>query len=235
MSIVCIHQPDFVPYLGFFHRLLIADHFFLLDDVQFIRRGWHQRDRLKSRNGSIWLTLSLCKGDFHQRIDQVMLSADCKWIENNLNVIRDCYAKAPYFNEVFPRVEAIYRAAHKRMMDLNRDFLELAMEYFQIDITMSYASDYFVNSSGSQRLVDLVQQVGCSTYLTGTGSKAYLEEEKFIAAGLKVVWQKFNHPVYPQLHGEFEEMLSCLDILFNCGQDSAAILRSTLDFNKNEE
>ena len=226
MSIVCIHQPDFVPYLGFFHRLLIADHFILLDDVQFIRRGWHHRDRIKSRNGSVWLTLSLCKGDYHQRIDQVMLSADTKWIDNNLNLISDSYAKARYFNEVFPRVEAIYRAEHKRMIDFNRAFLELAMESFEIDIPISYASDFSIKSNGSQRLLALVQEIGSDAYLTGTGSKAYLEEEIFTAAGIQVVWQNFKHPTYPQLYDEFEPMLSCLDVMFNCGRSAATVLRS---------
>src|SRR5713226_2920464 len=109
MNIVCIHQPDFVPYLGFFHRLLIADHFILLDDVKFIKDGWQHRDRIKGRNGSTWLTLSVRKGSHHQHINEVAMAENKKWIDSNLNLLHECYSKAKYFSEVFPQVEAIYR------------------------------------------------------------------------------------------------------------------------------
>lgn len=227
MKTICIHQPDFLPYLGFFHRLLFVDHFILLDDVQFIRRGWQHRDQIKSRNGLVWLTLSVQKGDFHQAVNQVTLSIDEKWIENNLNLIKDCYGKARYFDEIFPIVESIYRAGHSRMIDLNYDFLTLALKYFDIDISMSYASQYAVKLKGTERLVSLVQETEGQVYLTGTGSKNYLEEDVFAKAGLTVTWQQFMHPEYYQLYGKFEAMLSCLDILFNCGPNSASVLRST--------
>ncbi len=104
----CIHQPDFVPYLGFFQRLLMADVFVILDDVQFIRRGWQHRDYIKGRNGRRWLTLSLQKGDFHQRINQVMLSNDKSWRNSHLNLLKDSYKRSKYFELIYPIVEAIY-------------------------------------------------------------------------------------------------------------------------------
>lgn len=228
MTTICIHQPDFAPYLGFFHRLLISQHFILLDDVQFIRRGWQHRDRIKGKNGQIWLTLGLHKGDYHQLINQVALSEDPKWIEDNLNLLRECYAKAEFFAEVFPRVAAIYHAGHHRMMDFNCALLDLAMEYFDISVPISRSSEYGIAATSSARLLALTQAKGGDTYLTGTGSRDYLDEEMFRAAGVRVMWQDFRHPVYPQLHGDFEPMLSCLDVLFNCGRDAAKVLRSTL-------
>lgn len=229
MTTICIHQPDFVPYLGFFQRLLMSQHFILLDDVQFIRRGWQHRDHIKGRNGSIWLTLGLRKGDYHQLINEVELSDDPKWIEDNLNLLRECYGKARHFAEVFPRVEAIYRAGHRRMIDFNCALLDLAMEYFDISIPISRASEYGITTASSTRLLTLVQATQGDAYLSGTGSRDYLDEEMFRAAGVQVIWQDFRHPVYPQLHGDFELMLSCLDVLFNCGRDAAAVLRSTLN------
>lgn len=229
MVTICIHQPDFVPYLGFFQRLLMSQHFILLDDVQFIRRGWQHRDRIKGRNGPVWLTLALRRGDYHQLINEVELSNDPNWIADNLNLLRECYGKARRFPEVFPRVEAIYRAGHCRMIDFNCALLDLAMEYFDISKSMSRASEYDINATSSARLLALVQARQGDTYLTGTGSRDYLDEEMFQTAGVQVMWQDFRHPVYPQLYGDFEPMLSCLDVLFNCGRDAASVLRSTLN------
>lgn len=228
MSTVCIHQPDFAPYIGFFHRLLLADHFVLLDDAQFIKGGWQNRDRIKSKSGPVWLTLSIVK-KFPQLINEVMLSEKPQWIDDNLNLLQECYGRARYFDEVFPRVEAIYRAGHLRMIDLNVAMLELAFEYFEIAIPISYTSSYAVESKSNARLVELVKRLHGTSYLTGTGSRDYLDESLFQQANIQVQWQTFKHPVYPQLHGEFEPMLSCLDVMFNCGRESAAILRSSLD------
>lgn len=222
---VCIHQPDFAPYLGFFDRLLYSDHFILLDNVQFIRRGWQHRDRIKTREGSGWLTLSLQKGDYHQKISDVRLSTDGKWIAENLALLRQCYAQAPCFDLVYPQIEAIYRAGHDRMIDFNRAFLDMALRLFRIDVQTSFASSYPVTSSSSQRLLDLVLAVQGDNYLTGSGSRNYLDEELFARSGVKVSWQDFKHPAYSQLHGNFEPMLSCLDLFFNCGNDAALVLR----------
>lgn len=229
MTTICIHQPDFVPYLGFFQRLLMSQHFIVLDDVKFIRDGWQHRDRIKSRHGSTWLTLTVSKGSHHQHICEVELSETKKWIESNLNLLRECYSKATHFSEIFPQVEAIYHAGHSRMIEFNCALLDLAMGYFDIAIPISRSSEYDINVSRSARLLALVQAKQGDTYLTGTGSRDYLDMEMFQAAGVQVIWQDFKHPVYPQLHGDFEPMLSCLDVLFNCGRDAAGVLRSTLN------
>ncbi|MGR9073096.1 MAG: WbqC family protein [Gammaproteobacteria bacterium] len=227
MKTICIHQPDFAPYLGFFHRLLMSDRLILLDDVQFIRRGWHHRDRIKSRNGPAWLTLSLKKDHYHQQIRHMRLSDNPEWIDKSLNLLAECYRQAPYFDELFPRIEAVYRYGFTRMIEFNRELLELAFEYFDINIPVDYASRYSIKSAGSQRLLELVRSVDGTSYLTGTGSKNYLDEQLFTTQGVKVTWQQFNHPVYPQLYGEFVPMLSCFDVMFNCGGGASAVLRSS--------
>jgi hypothetical protein len=226
---ICIHQPDFAPHLGFFHRLLLADHYVILDDVQFIRRGWQHRDKIKGKSESRWLTLSIQKGNFHQKINEVLLATNTEWIEDNLNLLCDAYKNASHFDEVYSRVELIYRAGHTKMIDLNLDMIRLALDYFQITIPISYASQYKVEAKSTARLIKLIKVLEGGIYLTGTGSRAYLEETLFNEAGIRVRWQNFNHPLYPQLNGNFEPMLSCLDMIFNCGKDSADILRTVLN------
>lgn len=228
MRTVCIHQPDFVPYLGFFDRLLHSDHFILLDNVQFIRRGWQHRDRIKTSQGSGWLTLSVEKGDYHQKISEVRLAADGKWVGDNLSLLRQCYTKAPFFDLIYPQVEAIYSAGHERLIDFNMAFLDMAFRLFGIDVQTSLASSYPVESSSSQRLLDLVLAVGGDNYLTGSGSRDYLDEGLFVRSGVRVSWQDFKHPIYSQLHGDFEPMLSCLDLFFNCGNNASLVLRGEM-------
>lgn len=222
---ICIHQSDFAPHLGFFDRLLHTDHFILLDNVQFIRRGWQHRDRIKTRKGSGWLTLSLQRGDYHQRISDVRLAPDDRWRDENLALLRECYENAPYFDLIYPQVEAVYRAEHERLIDFNMALLDMALHLLRIEVQMSFASAYSVASSSSQRLLELVLAVQGDNYLTGPGSRDYLDEALFVRSGVKVSWQDFRHPTYSQLHGNFEPMLSCLDLFFNCGNDAALVLR----------
>lgn len=222
--IVTIHQPDFIPYLGFFHRLLTADHLIYLDDVQFIRRGWQHRDKIKTKNGSSWITLQLVKGEYHQKINEVQLSPD-NWVSDHLNLIEAAYKKAPFFKIIYPQVEHIYNSHSSNMIDLNLAFISFAMQFLNINIKTSFSSAYSINSTGTQRLLDLVRKVNGTEYLTGTGSREYLQDSLFVSSGIKLIWQNFSHPKYNQLHGEFIPMLSCLDLFFNCGENSANILR----------
>jgi hypothetical protein len=227
MKPACIHQPDFLPYLGFFHRLLYTDLLIILDDVQFLRRGWHHRDLIKGSKGAQWLTLSIKKGDYHQNINQVILHADRdRWISNHLNLLRANYSKAPFFKAYFPQIEAIYRKKAVRMIDLNMAFLHFFFDLFGLDNQIVLSSDLGVEGKSNLRLINLLKSVDRRRYLSGIGARDYLDERQFQAAGIRVDWQRFDHPVYPQLHGKFIPNLSCIDILFNCGPEAEAILKS---------
>jgi hypothetical protein len=229
MTRVCIHQPDFAPYLGFFHRLLTSDVYIVLDDVQFIRRGWHHRDKIKTRQGEAWLSLSIQKDDYHQVIRDISLSSGTEWVDENLNLIRENYRHASHFDPRFPEIERIYRAGHEKMIDLNMEILRYFFELFDIEVKTLYASKLNVPGKSTEKLVHLVQAAGGDCYLSGTGARDYLNESMFQKAGIALEWQEFHHPVYPQQFGNFIPGLSCLDLLFNCGPESKKILRSCLN------
>jgi hypothetical protein len=225
---VCIHQPDFAPWLGFFERLLHTDVFVILDDVQFVRRGWHHRDRIKTPQGVQWLTLPVIKkGHYDQLIRDTQLDVDSGFTDKHLRTLEMAYGKRPGFDTVFPVVEEIYRRQPRLMIDLNLPLLEAMMAAFGLEKRMVMASSLNIASSSTERLVDIVRAVGGTDYLSGTGARAYLDEQLFAAAGIGVQWQRFDHPTYPQPWGDFEPGLSGLDCLFNCGRDAAAVLRST--------
>lgn len=230
MKRVCIHQPDFAPYLGFFHRLLLVDLFIVLDDVQFLRRGWHHRDKIKTPQGERWLTLSIKKGDFYQKINQVILSENRDvWVTRHLNLLMENYRRAPYFDEYFPRIRSIYQTGFSKLVDLNLAFLQFFFEIFDTHVVTVLSSTLNVPGKSNQKLINLVKAVGGTHYLSGIGARAYLDEQMFADEGITVEWQQFQHPVYPQLHGEFIPNLSCIDLLFNCGPGAKEVLWSCIE------
>lgn len=230
MKRVCIHQPDFLPYLGFFHRLLLVDQFIVLDDVQFEKGGWHHRDQVKTRQGTKWLTLSIKKGYFLQQIRNVQLSQPSQsWVDRNLNLIQENYKNSSYFDAYFSQIQDIYRQDHEKLIDINLAFLEFCLQVFEIEVEIIFSSSLQVEGTSNQRLINLLKAVDGTHYLSGIGARDYMEEEMFIEAGIQVEWQQFNHPIYPQLHGDFIPYLSCIDLFFNCGPKSKEILHSCLN------
>lgn len=218
---VVIHQPDFLPYLGFFHRFLRSDLWVVLDDAQFVASGsWHNRDKIKTREGWRWLTVGVKKCPLSTPINEVLLSGK-GWEEKNLNLLKESYRKAPFFGEIFPAVERLYGHDCTRMIDFNMRSIAMLMEMFGIAIETVFASALKARGSKTERLVDICRKTGASDYLTGTGSRDYLEEALFAAEGMRVAWQEFTHPVYPQQHGDFIPYLSAIDMLFNCGADES--------------
>lgn len=219
MTVVCIHQPDFIPWLGFFDRLVKSDVFIILDNVQFIRRGWHHRDKIKSTNGAEWLTIPIKKsGKFDQLIKDVAINnEDQLWSAKHIKTIQSAYGRAPFFDTFAPKIIEIYRQHHDHLVSLNMAFLAFALDVLEISIPIYLASDLKIDGRSTERLVNLTKAVDGDTYLTGFGSKNYLEEELFHTANIRVAWQQFDPPSYPQLHGAFIENLSFIDAFMNCG------------------
>jgi hypothetical protein len=227
MTTVCIHQPDFAPWIGFFDRLVRSDIYVVLDNVQFLRRGWHHRDKIKTANGPRWLTVPVRKkGKFDQRIDQAEIDNSTNWPREHLNTLRANYARAPFFKNHIGEIEEIYGSSWTSLADLNMALVHLFMKMFGIGTQIRTASSLRPKGRSNELLVDILRTVGARRYLAGEGSRAYLDETLFNTHGIDVEWQSFRHPVYPQLHGDFVPGLSSFDFLLNCGsRECAQILR----------
>lgn len=227
MRRVCIHQPDFAPYLGFFHRLYRSDVYIVLDDVQFLRRGWHHRDKIKTATGEAWLTLSIRKADYHVPIGSVELHPDYDdWVPHNLNLIRQNYARAPYFPRYFPILEEIYGKRHRRLVDMAMDLLGFFFTELDIAVEVVFSSDLAVPGQKNEKLINLVRAVGGDHYISGTGALSYLDPGMFEKAGIGLEVQSFSHPVYPQQFGGFIPYLSCIDAFMNCGPGLKGIVQA---------
>jgi hypothetical protein len=223
---VVIHQPDFLPYLGFFHRLLQADLLVVLDSVQFDRGGWTHRDKLKTSQGEAWLTISLKKAPRETLISEIELSQSTDWRSRNLDLIWENYRKTPYFDEIYPYLQHLYRYQCQRLIEFTTRSIEMLAQLFDIPLNTQLSSELNCDGRKNQLLVSILKRVGASRYLSGMGAKDYFEPEPFHSADIEVIWQDFKHPLYPQLHGKFIPYLSSIDLLFNCGiERSRQILR----------
>ena len=225
---VVIHQPDFLSYLGFFHRLLHADLYVALDHVQFVHsnRGWTHRDKIKTRRGEQWVTVGVRKAPRDTSINVIELS-DTDWRAQNLNLVRENYREAPHFEEIFAELEQLYARPCTRLVDFTMASVDMLLRLFDIEIPRLLSSTLHPTGHKNELLVDILRKVQATRYLSGTGARAYFDPALFEQAGITVVWQEFEPPIYPQLHGEFVPYLSSIDMLFNCGiERSREILRN---------
>ena len=217
---VVIHQPDFLPHLAFFHRLLYADLFVLLDTAQYVTgtsRSWMNRDKIKTRNGAKWITVPVQKSKRGARIMDIALLPTDQWRTDGLRLIAENYKEAPFFNVVFPSIEELYRCKCERLLDFNLKSITMLMELLGIKIETTLASSLNPVGKANELLVDILVKTDATTYLSGVGATDYYDPEPFKTANIAVIWQDFQHPVYPQLYGDFIPYLSSIDLLFNCG------------------
>jgi hypothetical protein len=226
---VVIHQPDFIPYLGFFHRFLSADLYIVLDHVQFVhhtKHSWTHRDKIKTRQGERWLSVSVNKAPMDTPINCIELSSSVDWRQANLRVIEENYKTAPYYSEIMPVVKQFYDQTIERLVEFNFASIKMLMDLLDVNIPCIFSSSLNPVGKKNEMLLDLLGKVGATHYLTGVGSRDYLDEAAFATNSIKVIWQQFQHPIYPQQFGEFISSLSALDLLFNCGvPTSRRILR----------
>jgi len=223
--IVAIHQPQFMPWLGYFEKMDRADCFVLLDNVQFKKNEWQNRNRIKTAQGAQWLTVPVTFS-FPARIDEVEVNDGVNWRNKHLQALRTNYAKAPHWEEMRESLEGFYERDWERLVEVNLASIGLLRKALGIDTELVIASDMDeLSQEPTQRLVDICRKAGADTYLSGVDGAQYMEMERFAEAGIEVVFQEYEPPEYSQLFGEFVSHLSALDLVLNCGSDGRQILR----------
>lgn len=226
---VVIHQPDFLPHIGFFHRFLYADLWVMLDNVQFVNnssRSWQNRDKIKTKKGEKWITVAIQRCHRETKINEVLLSGKHNWREGHLNLIRENYRASRHFDEVYPYIEKLYSFECSKLMDFNIESIDMLSNLFDINIPRIFASTLNPEGKKNELLIDILKKVGADKYLSGPGARDYLEHKLFDESGIKVAWQNFRHPEYSQPQGDFISYLSSIDLLLNCGiEKSREILR----------
>jgi len=224
MTLITIHQPNFLPWPGFFHKWMLADAMVLLDTVQYEKNDWLNRNRIKTVQGAQWVTAPV-RYRFPQKIGDVPV-ADQHWVRKACRSIEQSYAKAPYFVAYWPQVQDVLQHSHGMLRDLNVALIRVLGELLGCDAPLHLASDLGVDSTDpTERLISLCTTLHGSGYLSGREGRTYLQQERFDLAGLTLNFQQVEAPIYPQLHGDFVSHLSVLDVLFNTGPDAVEIIR----------
>jgi len=225
---VAIMQPTYLPWLGYFSLMDQADTFVFLDSVQFNKRSWQQRNRVKSAQGIGFLTVPvLTKGRRHQKICEVKIDQTQHFPEKHLEAIETDYCKAPFFSDHWKELFEIFMQDHQYLADLNITLVKWLKARLGIDV--EFARSSLMNTRGKKvaLLIDICKQLGAERYLSPFGSREYIEKNNlFRENGIELCYQDYAHPQYKQLHGSFTPYLSALDLLFNEGETSLGILRT---------
>ncbi len=227
-GVVAIMQPTYLPWIGYFALMERVETFVFLDDVQFEKRSWQQRNRIKSSTGEIWLTVPvLSKGKFAQTIADVRINPDSRFPQDHLGSIRANYARAPHFGALFDALQERYAPASDRLLPLNISLIEWIAGLLGVRTPSIRSSSLGVADTKADRLVAICRKLGATRYLSPPGSAAYLEgDTAFDAAGIELAYHDYEHPVYPQLHGDFVSHLSALDLVMNTGSSARDIMLS---------
>jgi hypothetical protein len=223
--IVTIHQPHYMPWLGYFDKMDRADVFIFLDTVQFKKNEFQNRNKIKGADGGQWLTVPV-RQNHGQKIGEVIINNTVRWQKKHRMSLRSCYRSAPFFEDYFERLEPLLAKPWERLADLNIACVKLLASLLAIDVRFAVASELEGTvEDRDRRLVELTKAVGGDTYLAGGAGKDYMDLSVYERAKVRVTFHEFSHPTYPQLFGPFISNLSVIDLLFNAGEKSLSYIR----------
>jgi hypothetical protein len=226
MLSVAGHQPNHLPYGGYFAKMSAVDKFVIVDTTQYVKKQYHNRNRILLMNGRPkWLSVPVVtSGRFHQKICEVEIDNRTNWRALHLKTIRISYANSPYFSEIFPRLESIYTKDWLRLVELNIDLIKLCRDLLKISTPLCLGSEIGITGKATHLIVDICRKTSADTYVHGKHSQDYVDFDVLTENGLKSKVQKFDCQSYPQQSPKFIPDLSVIDLLFNRGPDSLKIL-----------
>lgn len=222
--VVTVHQPHYLPWLGYFDKIDQADVFVVLDNVQFEKNGWQNRNKIKTAQGWQWLTVPVVH-HLGQRLDEVRLDDRSHWAKKHWMTLLTNYNKAPHFSAYRDFFEAAYLMQWDTLVDVNLHFIGYLIEASGITTELQRASTMALTDEPNQRLIDICQHLGADTYLAGMGGRHYMDLNRFAEQSIEVRFQAYEHPVYTQLFGAFEPNMAVIDLLFSYGPASLDIVR----------
>ncbi len=232
--IVTVHQPEHLPWLGFFDKAIRADMFVLLDCVQFRKDYYQNRNKIRTKNGWAWITLPV-KKPLIAPIHEVQIDIHSPLTRRYLNIIQAHYLHSPFFKDYFPTLRELLLSKRERLFDVNYELIRFAFEALGIKTPIMIASKLGIlkEKGGTDLNLAICKLVGAKTYLSGISGKTYLDENKFDDNGICVRYQEFRHPIYRQLHEPFLPCMSVVDLFFNYGEESISVMNgigvSTMD------
>jgi len=228
LKTAAIMQPTYLPWMGYFDLMDQCDLFVILDSVQFEKRSWQQRNRIKTPSGELMLSVPvLSKGRFDQEIREVQIDTAKNFQEGHLKAIKFNYAKAKYFDRYMGGLEEILLKKHKILADFNVELILWLKNALNIQTSLLRSSDLNVAGKKAELLVGICRSIGAGGYVSPQGARVYIEgTDIFPKNNIELRYQEFEHPIYTQMFGDFIPYMSVVDLLFNEGEKSLDIIRS---------
>lgn len=228
MGTVAIHQPNYLPWSGYFHKMYNCDDFVFLDNVAFTKNSVQNRNMIKSASGKIWLTVPvLQKGNYGQMTNDVRINNAISWRKKHWNSIYMNYHASKFFSRYAEFFENIYSRDWEKLSAICLEIFNFLKGELEICADFHLSSELACEGSGTEHLINICKKLSASVYLSGIGGKKYLEEASFESSGIELKYQSFTHPSYSQLFGEFIPNLSIIDLLFNEGKEAIGIIKAS--------
>lgn len=233
--ILTAHQPAYLPWLGYFHKIAISDTFIILDDVQFEKNSFINRNKIKTPQGAIWLTVPvLTIGHTQKVILDIEINNTVDWRSKHWKSIYLNYKKAPYFYKYSDFFEDLYKKEWKKLTELLSYTLRFFVQELKINTKIYRQSDLGIHERNQQLILNLCQHFNAQIFVFGILGKNYADIDSFKKSGIKVIFQDYNHPIYPQLWGNFICNLSIADFLFNVGPENSLEIIMNQNITNNE-
>lgn len=217
MTIVAIHQPGYLPWLGFFKKMMNCDIFVYLDNANFVKNNYYNRNHIRISNGITWLTVPVIKGK-ESKIKEIKIDNTKNWAKKHKKSILFNYSKAEFFNEIKNFFEELYEKNFELLIDLNMEIIEFIKKQLEIKTRTIFSSELKIKTSSAQRILDICKTLDADHYISGTvWAKNHLNINDFKNQGIHIKFQEFQHPVYKQYQRDFIPNMSIIDLLFNEG------------------
>lgn len=223
-----ILQPSYIPWRGYFHQIEKADVFVFYDDVQYDKHGWRNRNRIKTHQGTKWLTIPVLAGDApieHTPINQVLIDQRQPWNRKHWMTLEQSYGKAPYFHQTMTLLEEHYRQPPALLADFTIELTIVLARQLGIEHTRFMRSSQ-IGASGAktERLIQILTYLGADQYISGPSAKNYIDETQFASAGIALEYMEYNYPEYAQLYPPYDPQVSILDVMFMTGPDALSYI-----------
>jgi hypothetical protein len=225
---IAILQPGYLPWLGFFEQMAYADCFVYFDDVQFTRKDWRSRNRVKTSAGPVWLSVPTRKAARETPIHQIEINYQERWAEKHLRTIQHAYQKTPYFEPLFGQLSQVLAREFRLLQELDAALVEVLRRHLGLDTPIRWSSELGIQTDDkNERILKICQALGADLLYDGKAAEAFVDVGYFAAHGVQVVFQDYQHPVYRQLWGEFVSHLSVVDLIMNMGPVAGRVLRQS--------
>ena len=228
MTTISIHQPVYLPWLGFIEKVTSSEKFVFLDDVQFEKNGFQNRNKIRTYDGEMWLTVPV-KVKSQTLLKDVKINYSVDWINKHKKSIIQNYKKAEFFDNYWLELEKIYDEKYEYLVELNIEIIKFLFNKLKIKTKTLFSSELHISDKGSNRILEICKILNADRYISGISGKKYLLIDDFERQKIKLEFQNFQHPTYEQVFDPFYPNMAMIDLLFNEGDNALKIIKKGND------